>query len=75
MIDRIIFSERLKNLKHARKLTTVAIASQLGIAKQSVHTWETMKTLPSADKLVELADLLDCSLDYLCGRSDDPTRR
>ena len=74
MIDRVIFSDRLKALKQARKTTTVAIAVHLGIAKQSVHTWETMKTLPSADKLAELADFLDCSIDYLVGRSDDPTR-
>ena len=75
MIDRVIFSERIKALKQVQKTTTVAIAAHLGIAKQSVHTWETMKTLPSADKLAELADYFDVSLDYLVGRSDEPTRR
>ena len=74
MIDRVIFSERLKALKQAKNTTSVAIALHLGIAKQSVHTWETMKTLPSADKMVELADYFDVSLDYLVGRSDDPAR-
>jgi hypothetical protein len=33
-----------------------------------------MKTLPSADKLVELALLLDTSIDYLVGLTDDPGR-
>ena len=67
-MDRVIFSERLKALKLAQNTTSAAIARHLGIAKQSVHTWETMKTLPSADKLVELADYFDVPLDYLTGR-------
>lgn len=72
MIDRVIFSERLKALKQAKNATSVSIADHLGIAKQSVHTWETMKTLPSSDKLVELADYFEVSIDYLVGRSDTP---
>ena len=72
MIDKIIFSERFKTLKHSKNITTVAIANKLGITKQSVHTWETMKTLPSADKLVELADYFGVSIDYLVGRTDKP---
>jgi transcriptional regulator with XRE-family HTH domain len=53
----------------------VDIAEALTISKQSIHQWETTKTVPSADKLVELADYFVVSLDYLVGRSDDPERR
>ena len=74
MIDRNIFSERLNLLKTKKNITTVSLASALSIAKQSVHTWENMKTIPSSDKLVELADYFDVSLDYLVGRSDNPER-
>ena len=74
MINRNIFSDRLKALKMANNVTSIAIAKALNITKQSVHTWESMKTIPSADKLLELADYFDVSLDYLVGRSDDPTR-
>jgi transcriptional regulator with XRE-family HTH domain len=72
MLDRKIFSERLKSLRNHRDFTMVEIALSLGISKQSIHQWETMKTVPSADKLVELADALGCSIDYLVGRSNDP---
>ncbi len=75
MIDREVFAARLKELRTLRQLSAYSIAFRLNITKQSVHTWETKKTLPSADKLVELADLLDCSIDYLVGRSEDPKRR
>jgi len=72
MVDRKIFSERLKSRRNHRGLTMVEIARTLEISKQSIHQWETMKTLPSADKLSELADVLGCSIDYLVGRSDEP---
>lgn len=70
MINKNIFSTRLKQLREANKLTIVDIATKLGIAKQSVHTWETMKTIPSSDKLFDLAEMLDVSIDYLVGRTD-----
>jgi transcriptional regulator with XRE-family HTH domain len=69
MIDRKIFSKRLKELRDHRKLTMVDVARTLEISKQSIHQWEAMKTVPSSDKLVELADILGCSLDYLVGRT------
>jgi transcriptional regulator with XRE-family HTH domain len=50
----------------------VDIANSLNISKQSIHQWETTQTFPSSDKLIELADILECSLDYLVGRSEDP---
>ena len=75
MLNRKIFVERLKLLRDQKHITMVDVAETLGIRKQSIHQWETTKALPSADKLVELADVLDVSLDYLVGRSDDPTLR
>ena len=53
----------------------VGIAHVLNVSKQSVHQWENKKTAPSADKLVELADYFDVSIDYLVGRSDVAERR
>jgi transcriptional regulator with XRE-family HTH domain len=47
----------------------------LGIKKQAVHQWETMKNIPSTDALIALADYFDVSLDYLVGRTGDPARR
>ena len=72
MIDRKIFSERLKRLRKERGLTIVDIADALSIIKQSVHTWENMKTIPTLDRAAALADLLGVSLDYLTGRTDKP---
>lgn len=73
-MDRKLFSERLKNLRVQKNLTMVDIADTLEINKTSVFTWESTKTIPSTEKLIALADLLEVSLDYLVGRSDDPSR-
>ena len=75
MVDREIFSERLKTLRLIEKATMVDVAKALALSKQSVHQWETRKTIPNTDKLVELADYFDVSLDYLVGRSDVAERR
>ena len=75
MIDREIFSERLKILRQTKEVTMVDVARALALSKQSVHQWETRKTIPDADKLVALADYFDVSIDYLVGRSDVRQRR
>jgi transcriptional regulator with XRE-family HTH domain len=72
MLNREIFSERLKALRQQKQVTMVDVANVLGLKKQAVHQWETMKNIPSTDTLLALADYFDVSLDYLVGRSDNP---
>lgn len=72
MIDRNIFSERLKILKNKQNLNMVEVAKNINISKQSVFQWEKGLTIPTSDKLLELAILLDVSIDYLVGRTDKP---
>lgn len=72
-MNRELFSTRLKSLRNQKQLTMVDIAEALNINKTSVFTWESTKTIPSTEKLIELADYFNVSIDYLVGRSDDPT--
>jgi len=74
MIDKKIFSTRFRILIDNAGLKMTDIARALDLTKQSVDAWDKQKAVPSADKLVELAEVLDCSIDYLCGLSDDPSR-
>lgn len=68
MIDKIIFSERFKLLRNQNNNTMVDVANALEISKQSVHQWDTGKTVPTADKLFDLANYFNVSIDYLLGR-------
>lgn len=50
------------------------VADGIGIAEQAYQRYEYGRTVPSALVLIALADFFNVSLDYLVGRSDDPTR-
>jgi len=45
-----------------------AIAAELGVPEDTYKTWETGKVNLSLKRACQIADLLDCSLDEMCGR-------
>ena len=67
-------SSQFKKIRLERNLTQRQIAEGIGIPEQSYQRYEYGKVVPSATVLLALADYFDVSLDYLCGRSDDPAR-
>lgn len=67
-----MLAQRVKELRKQRKLTQRAIAEHLGIKEQAYQRYEYGCPNPSLDRLIELADFFDVSLDYLVGRSDTP---
>ena len=69
------FSERLKELRIYRNLTQKEIADSIGMAPVAYQRYEYCTREPAYQKLIALADYFDVSLDYLVGRSDEPTRR
>lgn len=69
------FPERLKELRIYRNLTQKEIADSIGMAPVAYQRYEYGTREPAYQKLIALADYFDVSLDYLVGRSDEPTRR
>lgn len=72
MFDKNIFSKRLLSLRNEKKLSTRALAAEIGISQQAISQFEKQATYPHCNTLVALADYFDVSLDYLTGRSDNP---
>lgn len=66
---------RFKAVRAEKKRTQKQVASGIGIPERQYQNYEYGKNIPSALLLCALADYFDVSLDYLVGRSDDPTRR
>lgn len=66
--------DRLVQLQSERKVTKKNIASAVGVSIMGYYRYERGERQPTADVLIALADFFDVSLDYLVGRSDDPTR-
>lgn len=60
-----IFSQNLPKLRRQAGYTQEGLAEALGVSRQAVGKWEAGQTLPEAATLLELAELLDCSLDQL----------
>ena len=69
------FSKILCNLRKTHNLSLNALALEVGLTNQAISLLEKGKRSPSFEILIALADYFDVSLDYLVGRSDDPTLR
>lgn len=68
------FNEHLKLLRKNKGFTQKYMAEQIGIALRNYQKYESNEQLPAFEPLIKIADVLDISLDYLVGRSDDPQR-
>lgn len=66
-----MLSERIKELRLARRLNQIELGYRLGVTKQSVSNWENGNILPSVDMLVRIADFFAVSTDYLLGLDDN----
>ena len=67
-------SDGLKRFRKSYKITQKQAASACGISERNYQDYEYGRVIPTATVLIALADYFDVSLDYLCGRSDDPKR-
>ena len=65
------FSERLKNLRKQAHLTQVDVAEKLGISQPAYASWERGTKKPTQDNLVKIAQILNVSVDYLVGNSQE----
>ena len=74
MFDRIVFADRVKELRNKKGVSQTVIAQLLGVTKTQISDIENAKTSTSLEKAVALADFFNVSLDYLVGRSDNPKR-
>ncbi len=62
--------EKLYKLRRENEYTQEQLAEILGVSRQAVSKWESDITYPETDKLIKLAELYDCSLDYLLKDGD-----
>lgn len=68
------FGEHLKSLRLSKRITQKQLAELTGTSERGIQNYELNQRKPTYDILISLADYFDISLDYLVGRSDDPSR-
>lgn len=61
--------DRIKELANQRKVSVAELERALGFGNGSISKWN--KQSPSTEKLKQVADYFQVSLDYLVGRSED----
>lgn len=62
--------ERLAQRRQERGWTQADLAERLETSPMMVSHWELGRRTPGAGSLVRLCDVLDCSADWLLGRTD-----
>jgi len=64
-------SERIRELRTAKKLTQTELAKAVGLSYIQIGRYETAKSTPSSDVLNKQTDALDTTTDFLMNESDD----
>ena len=63
-----IFNQRLKFIMKQRGITQKQLANALDMDRSTISNWWRGTCLPTVNRLVDLADYLDVTTDYLLGR-------
>nr|WP_325183321.1 helix-turn-helix transcriptional regulator [uncultured Oscillibacter sp.] len=66
-------TERIMKILEEQNITGYRLSKEIGISKSLTGKWkEKPSSKVSSSILVSIADYLDCSVDYLLGRTDNP---
>lgn len=71
-MDNILTANIIKLLCKQNKLAVKVLLEECKINRNFIYDLEHKNSAPSSDKLERIADYLDCSVDYLLGRTDNP---
>lgn len=65
-------ADRINLLLKNKNETQKTMLRYCGLNKNLISTMLSRSSIPKADNLAKIADYLDCSVDYLLGRTDNP---
>lgn len=66
------FGDKLKELRTKKGYTQKQVADILKVGRPTIAGYETKNIFPDYEKLIVLANLFECSTDYLLGRVNSP---
>ena len=70
---KMTIAESLRRFREKFKFTQDEVARKMKVSRTMYQAYEHGESTPSVKKLVDLADDCQVSLDYLAGRTDQPT--
>lgn len=66
------FARRISSLQIPEGITSYKLAKACGTGTSAVSKWKDLTRLPKLEVLIKLSSVLDCSVDYLVGRTNIP---
>lgn len=63
----ILTADRIKELRNARSLTQTQLAKKLSVTRASVNAWEMGISVPTIDKVIDIANFFHVTTDYVLG--------
>lgn len=68
-----MYGDRISYLREKANLTQDQLAKKIGITRAALSHYEKNRREPDFETIEKIARFFDVSLDYLLGRTDDPT--
>ena len=72
MYNPVAVAGNIKTIAKAKGVSIKQMLSDCGLNKNVLSTMLSRGSMPKADNIAVIADYLDCSVDYLLGRTDIP---
>lgn len=71
-MDNLEIADRIKKRCKGMKISVKSLLDDCGINHGFIYDLEHKNSAPSIDKINKIANYLNCSVDYLLGRVDNP---
>ena len=59
------FCDKLPKLRKQNNITQEQLADKMGVSRQAVSNWEQGISIPDMDKMIQLCNILNCTLEDL----------
>lgn len=66
----MIIAQKIKELRLEKGFTQKMLAEKVGCSQPMIAMWEKGEYEPTASAIVKLSEALNCTTDYLLGKSD-----
>ncbi len=71
-MQNLLLSTRIKEQCKINQIAIKTLLEKCDMNRNTIYDLEKKGAFPSSDRLSRIADYLDCSVDYLLGRTDIP---
>lgn len=69
-----VTADRIKELRKQKKLTQQGLADKIEASRDTITKYENARSTPTLAMLSLIADALDTTVEYLQGKTDNPTQ-